>query len=192
MSGEDFLRIFEEKEAILRGHFLLSSGLHSDIYVQCALVLQEPELAGKLCGTLAGRFREKEINLVVGPALGGIIVSFEVARYLGVRSIFTERVEGRMCLRRGFRIEKGERVLLVEDVITTGKSLSEVKDVVEEWGGKIEGVGCLVNRSGGVRLFGKKIESLLSIPLKNYSPPECPLCRKNIPLTKPGSRHLSR
>ncbi|MCD6218790.1 orotate phosphoribosyltransferase [Candidatus Calescamantes bacterium] len=191
MREEEILEIFEEKGALLRGHFRLSSGLHSDIYIQCALVLQYPHLSTKLCEELGKRFKDKKIEVVIGPAIGGIIVSHEVARYLSIRSLFAERKEGVMQLRRGFHIEKGEKVLLVEDVITTGKSLQEVEDIVKESGGIITGVGCLVDRSGGKSPFGEEIISLLSLKVRNWEPSLCPLCKERVPITTPGSRFYS-
>ncbi len=188
MKEEEILKIFKEKGALLEGHFQLSSGLHSGIYIQCSLLLQYPDLSEKLSKELTERLNNKKIDVVVGPAIGGIIVSYEVARNIRARSIFAERVEGKMNLRRGFSINKGERVLLVEDVITTGKSISEVKSLVEEKNGIIESVACLVNRSGKKYLFGKEIISLLSIKMRNWQPSVCPLCKKGIPISIPGSR----
>ena len=180
MREEEILEIFEEKGALLRGHFRLSSGLHSDIYIQCALVLQYPHLSTKLCEELGKKFKGKKIEVVIGPAIGGIIVSHEVARYLSIRSLFAERKEGVMQLRRGFRIEKGEKVLLVEDVITTGKSLQEVEDTVKESGGIIhyhETVPLhLINTRPFERVektaekYGYKVSFLGITKVKRYAP----------------------
>ncbi|MDH7498875.1 MAG: orotate phosphoribosyltransferase [candidate division NC10 bacterium] len=185
--AEEILKIFKDCGALLEGHFLLSSGLHSSQYLQCALILQYPPQAERLCALLAVPFQEEKIQVVVAPALGGIIVAHEVARALGARSLFTERVEGQMTLRRGFQMQPGERTLVVEDVITTGGSTKEVMAAVEAQGGVVVGVGSLVDRSGGVRL-GAKQHALLHLDIPNYPPESCPLCQKGMPLTKPGSR----
>ncbi|NOZ64199.1 MAG: orotate phosphoribosyltransferase [Caldiserica bacterium] len=191
MNQEEVRRIFEKKGALLRGHFRLSSGRHSDIYMQCALVLQYPELSSKLCEELAKKFSGKSIETVIGPAIGGIIVSYEVARQLSVRSLFMERKEGIMTLRRGFHIEKGEKILLVEDVITTGKSLKEVEEIVKKRGGEIAGIGCLVDRSEGKSPFGRGITSLLSLKASTWEASLCPLCKKGMPISTPGTRFCS-
>lgn len=198
MTGKDILKIFKSKRALLKGHFLLSSGLHSDTYLQCALVLQYPSLAEKLARLLVKKFLStyQLINLstvttVVSPALGGIIIGQEVARVLGCRAIFTERENGKMTLRRGFQIKKGEKILVVEDVVTTGGSTQEVIDVVKNAGGKIVGVATLVDRSGGKIKFDYPLVSLLKLEIENYQPQECPLCKKNVPLVKPGSRKVA-
>ena len=149
MTQEEVLDIYTRTGALLTGHFLLSSGLHSDRYLQSALVLQQPDLATKLCAALAGRFRDLRIEVVIAPALGGVFVSHETARALGVRALFAERVNGELTLRRGFSIKPGERVLVVEDVITTGKSTRETIAVVRQAGGTAVAAGSLVDRSGG-------------------------------------------
>src|SRR5262245_46165041 len=153
MTVEDVLKIFEENEALLKGHFLLTSGLHSNRYLQCALVLQHPAVAEKLCAELAVKAKADaglgRIDLVIAPALGGVIVAHEVARALGVRALFTERQEKTMTLRRGFQIKSGERCLVVEDVVTTGGSTREVMGVVAGHGGVTAGAGSLIDRSGG-------------------------------------------
>lgn len=190
MTDKEILKIFVEKKALLEGHFLLSSGLHSEKYLQCAKLLQYPDLATQLGAELAAKLRPQSPQLVVGPALGGIFVSFEVARALGVRSVFTERSEGQFELRRGFEIGPGERVLIVEDVVTTGKSTLEVVEVARKLGAQIVGVGCLVDRSGGQADFGVPFASLLKVSVTTYPAADCPLCRKGIPLVKPGSRKV--
>ena len=182
------LDIFKKTEAFLEGHFILSSGLHSEKYLQCAKVLQYPEHAQSLCSALAGRFRRLGIDTVVAPAIGGILVSYEVARALGLRSVFMERVDGSMRLRRGFTLDKGERVLVTEDVITTGLSTREILDVVRSSGASLAGVGCLIDRSEGEIDFGVRFESLLKIKAPLFKPEDCPLCKKQIPVSKPGSR----
>ncbi len=201
MTEKEVLKIFDSKKALLSGHFRLSSGLHSEKYLQCALVLQYPEVAEKLSKDLARKFSNEKIDLVIGPALGGITLAYEVARALGVRGIFAERQEGppantelscsragRMLLRRGFSIEKAERALVVEDVITTGGSTKEVIDVVKRSDGLVVGVGSIIDRSAEGIDFGVKFESLAKIEIETFEEKDCPLCKKNIPVTKPGSR----
>ena len=187
LSPDEILKIFKDCGALLEGHFLLSSGLHSSQYLQCALVLQHPTHAERLCALLARPFQGQGIEVVAAPALGGIIVAHEVARALGARALFTERAEGRMVLRRGFQISPGERTLVVEDVITTGGSTLEVMQVIEEHGGKVAGVGCLVDRSGGAPLEVER-HALIRLEISNYAPEACPLCREGRPVVKPGSR----
>ena len=187
MNQAEILHMFENTGALLKGHFKLTSGLHSGQYLQCALVLQNPEYAQRLCKELAAKFKEDNVNVVIGPALGGIVVSYEVARALGARSIFAEREEGRMTLRRGFNIEKNDRALVVEDVVTTGGSTKEVIDIVKRSGAHLTGIGVIVDRSKGVD-FKDKFISLLKIDIPAFEPADCPLCKDNIPITKPGSR----
>jgi orotate phosphoribosyltransferase len=191
MNESQVLQVFKDEKAYLNGHFLLSSGLHSPNYMQCALVLQKPWVAEKLCKVLAKKLKGHKIDAVIGPALGGMVVSYEMGRALKVRSIFAERVDGSFMLRRGFSVKKNERFLVVEDVITTGKSIYEVIALVEKLGAKVEVVGSMVDRSGGAAIFAQDFLSLLKIQIKTYKPEECPLCReKKIALLKPGSRDL--
>ncbi len=190
LSKEEITSIFLETGAMLTGHFKLTSGRHSDRYFQCALVLQHPAHTEKLCRELAARFAGENITAVAGPATGGIIVSYETARALGVRGIFTERENGVMSLRRGFKINPGERVLVVEDVITTGGSVMEVIDLVRGLGGEVAGAGVLVDRSGGTIDLGVNKEALLTVKAVSYDPEDCPLCREGLPAVKPGSRNL--
>ncbi len=186
MEVEDVLTIFKQSGALLQGHFLLTSGLHSPTYFQCALLLQHPDLAQMLCCDLALRFQDLKVDLVLSPAIGGIIVGYEVAKALGARAIFAERVEGKMRLRRGFEIKKGENVVVVEDVVTTGGSLQEVVNLVEEAGACVLGRGALVDRSGGKA--DPSLNSLVSLQVVTHPPQDCPLCRRGLPLVKPGSR----
>ena len=188
MEEKEILSLFKETGALLSGHFRLSSGLHSGNYFQCALLLQNPDIAEKICRQLAGYFKDDKPTCVVAPALGGVIVSYETARALGVKSLFTERAEGKVVLRRGFEIGKGDRVLVVEDVITTGLSTGEVLEAVKSQGAKIIGVGCIVNRSGKELDFGVKLKNLVRLDFPTYKPEECPLCKKGIEIKKPGSR----
>ena len=181
-------RLYESKGALLRGHFRLSSGLHSGVYLQSALILQYPDEARRLGADLADRLRHVAAETVVAPALGGILVAHEVARALGVRGLFTEREEGRMTLRRGFSLGAEERCLVVEDVVTTGGSTREVIACVEATGARVVGVGALVDRSGGQARFDQPFEALLRLSVPNYKPEDCPMCREGRPLVKPGSR----
>ncbi|MFH1790425.1 MAG: orotate phosphoribosyltransferase [Candidatus Omnitrophota bacterium] len=188
MRAQGILKIFKAKQGLLEGHFLLSSGLHSKKYLQCARVLQYPDISERLCRKIALKFRPKRITAVVAPALGGVVVAYEVARAMGVRGIFTERVDGKMCLRRGFELSPADRVLVVEDVITTGGSTREVMDVVRRHGAKVAGVGCIVDRSTARLRLGCPVASLLRIAVPTYAPANCPLCKSGIPAVKPGSR----
>jgi orotate phosphoribosyltransferase len=190
LSEKEILNIFKQCGAFLTGHFELSSGLHSPQYLQAALVLQYPEFAGKLCSGLAESFRDNKIDLVAAPALGGIIVAHEVARALGVRAIFAEREEGKLKLRRGFSINKSERVIVVEDVVTTGGSIRETMDVIKDSGGIIKGVGAIIDRSEGKVNLGFPLISLLSLTIPIYEPKNCPLCKEGGIAIKPGSRWL--
>jgi len=192
MTENEILQIFRDHGALLEGHFILSSGLHSDRYIQCALVLQYPRVAERLCTELAAKLRHLGATTVAAPALGGVIVAHEVARALGVRALFAERQEGAMTLRRGFGLNAGEPTLVVEDVITTGGSTRETMAAVEQAGGKVVGVGALVDRSGGTVDFGFPKAALVTFAVQNYSPADCPLCMSGLPAIKPGSRLLRR
>lgn len=189
---EEILNIFRQRGALLEGHFLLSSGLHSEQYLQCAMVLQYPDVATDLCFKLAGLFRSEKIDLVIAPALGGIIVAQDVAKALGVRAIFAERVEGKLTLRRGFAIEKGERALVVEDVVTTGGSTKETMRVVTDAGGVVIGAGSIIDRSGGTADLGVPFNSLVTLAIDACQPKDCPLCAKGLDVVKPGSRNLKK
>jgi orotate phosphoribosyltransferase len=182
------LAIFQETGALLEGHFQLTSGLHSPRYLQCALVLQFPEHAEWVGRVLASRFSSEQIDSVVAPAIGGIIVAHETARALNVRALFTEREGGVMILRRGFHLHSGEQVLVVEDVITTGGSTRETIAAATEAGGVVVGAASIVDRSGGTVDVGVRRESLLTLDVPAYNPAECPLCRNGVPSMKPGSR----
>ncbi|AFV02473.1 Orotate phosphoribosyltransferase [Dehalobacter sp. UNSWDHB] len=191
LNENDILDIFKETGALLQGHFLLTSGKHSARYMQCAQVLQYPRKAAVLGKDLAGKFEGMEIETVIGPAMGGIVVAHEVGRNLGVKAIFTERQNGEMALRRGFKLEPGEKVLVVEDVITTGGSVKEVINIVKEAGAVPVGVGVLVDRSGGKADFdGLLLHSLIQMNIEAYEPDDCPLCKQGIPWEKPGSRGI--
>ena len=188
MDEREILEVFRKHSALLEGHFILSSGLHSDCYIQCALVLQHPALAERLGHELAARLGSTGASAVVAPAIGGILVAHEVARALGVRALFTERQDGRMTLRRGFSLSLSEPTLVVEDVITTGGSTRETIAAVEETGGKVVAAGALVDRSGGEADLGFPKAALLTLTVQNYDPAHCPLCQAGVPAVKPGSR----
>ncbi|WP_240935435.1 orotate phosphoribosyltransferase [Hymenobacter sp. HDW8] len=180
-----------QEDALLRGHFRLSSGLHSDTYVQCARFLRRPELAALAMAELAQRIREAGLqpDVVVGPAMGGVVVSYELGRQLGVPAIFTERDDtGQMTLRRGFTLQPGERIIIAEDVVTTGKSTKEVARILEGLGGKILGVASLIDRTGGKAELSFPTFALLPVTAATHAPDDCPLCRAGIPVVKPGSR----
>ena len=181
------LKDFREAGALLEGHFLLTSGLHSPRYLQCARVMQNPALAERLCAQLARALDANRIECVVGPAVGGILVAYELARALGVRRIYAERQDGKMTLRRGFAIRPGERILLCEDVVTTGGSLLEVRDLVTAAGGQVVAVASLVDRTSGRDAgLGLRLTSLLKIDVPAYPAEECPMCRAGQPLVSPG------
>ncbi|SHH06387.1 orotate phosphoribosyltransferase [Thermosyntropha lipolytica DSM 11003] len=189
LTHEEAVKIFTQAGALLNGHFILTSGRHSNQYMQCALVLQYPQYTEKLARHLAEKFQGENVDIVIGPAMGGIIVAYEVGRQFGVPAIFTERKDGIMQLRRGFTIKPGQKVLVVEDVVTTGGSVREVIEVVEKSGGIVVGVGVLVDRSGGSVDFGVRKEAVLTMHIESFEPDNCPLCREGlIPAVKPGSR----
>ena len=182
------LAMFQQTGALLEGHFQLTSGMHSPRYLQCALVLQYPDRAAWIGEQLAAHFRNDQVSAVVAPAIGGIIVAHEAARALGVRALFTERENGTMTLRRGFHLDEGERVLVVEDVVTTGGSTRETMDAVTRAGGVVVGAGSVVDRSGGAVDIGVRRVALLTLDVPAYDPAACPLCREGTPAIKPGSR----
>lgn len=192
MEKKEIIRILKETAALMEGHFQLSSGRHSQAYVQCAQVLQYPWHLNRLCQALAEKFSDQEIDLVIAPAMGGVLISYGVGSVLGKRALFTERENGQMTLRRNFRIQPGERVLIVEDVVTTGKSVREVIDVVDRAAGKICGIGSIIDRSGGqADLLGNELRALLKLDLQTYLPAECPLCQQGHAVVKPGTRFNS-
>ena len=192
MDQEQVLDEFRASGALLEGHFKLSSGLHSPVYLQCARVLMDPARAGRLCAAFVDKLRATgvEVDLVVSPAMGGVIVGYEVARQLGVPGIFTERVEGEFALRRGFEIPAGARILMMEDIITTGLSSRECIKTITDWGGNVVAAGCLINRSGGRAEVGAPVTALATLDAPTYKPEELPESLKAIPAVKPGSRGL--
>ncbi len=199
------IKLMEESGALLKGHFELASGLHSDRYVQCARLLEDPGRA-EIVGRFLAELLKKKVGeggageggvaggdgtagVVVSPAVGGIVIGHEVARALGVRNIFTERVAGKMSMRRGFGIAPGEKAIVVEDVFTTGGSIKEVIEVISEMGGEVVAVGSIVNRSVDVD-FGVPTAYLVRAEIENHQPAECPLCSRGIEVTKPGTKRL--
>jgi orotate phosphoribosyltransferase len=186
---DDLLDLFRKTSALLEGHFRLSSGLHSSGYLQCALVLQYPEHAQSLGRAIAARTETLRATVVLSPALGGVIIGHEVARALGVRALFAERQDGVLTLRR-FVLAETDRVLVVEDVITTGGSTRETMQVAAASGAHVVGVAAIVDRSGGDAQLGVPFESLLTVEVPTYQPSDCPLCAKGVPLVKPGSRPI--
>lgn len=214
LSDTGIMDEFEAAEAILRGHFILSSGLHSDTYLQCARVLMNPRRAERLCAALAEKVRKElagnrvvmgdalrsalgtsgmhEIDLVVAPAMGGVVVGYEMGRQLGVETIFCEREEGEFRLRRGFRIEPGQRVLMVEDVVTTGKSSLEAVKCVEAAGGVVVAEASLIDRSNGTHALPFPLISLMALEVKTYQPDALPAHLQGTQAVKPGSRFLKK
>ncbi|MFC2102902.1 orotate phosphoribosyltransferase [Bacteroidota bacterium] len=186
----EILEIFNKTEALFNGHFLLTSGRHSDVYFQCAKVLQYPEFTGQLCAIIANNFREKEIDTVISPAIGGLVVGQEVARLLNKRFIFAEREDKKLTLRRGFEISESEKVLVCEDVVTTGGSVFEVIDIVKSNNAEVAGIGFIVDRSNGKVDFGYSQISAIKLDAKSYTADECPLCKKGVEIIKPGSRKI--
>ena len=189
--AEDVLERLRRTEALLEGHFLLTSGLHSGRFVQCAKVLQYPQHAEVLGQHLADAAQNLSIDLVISPALGGVIIGQEVARALGVRGLFGEREAGRMTLRRGFALAPGERALVVEDVTTTGGSVREIIELVKAHQGTVAGVGAILDRSGGAIEFGVPFQVLATLQVQNYDAESCPMCQAGDQAVKPGSRGAS-
>ncbi|HAM38731.1 MAG TPA: orotate phosphoribosyltransferase [Elusimicrobia bacterium] len=181
-------KLFKAKKALLEGHFLLTSGLHSDKYMQCAKILQYPDIAEGIAKLLIKKIKAKKIDVVVSPAIGGIVIGQELARILKCRAIFCERENGKMTLRRGFEIKKNEKCLVVEDVITTGGSVKEIINIIKDYGGVVIGVACVVDRSD----MSDLISAALKINIKTYKSLECPLCKKGLVLVKPGSRNINK
>jgi len=191
MTSNELVDLFRRSGALLEGHFRLTSGLHSSGYLQCALVLQHPQHAEALGRAIADRTRDLRATIVLSPALGGVVIGHEVARALGVRAIFAERQDGALTLRRGFIIGERDRVLVVEDVLTTGGSTRETMQVARAAGGQVVGAASIVNRSGGAARFDVPFVTLLEIALPTYEPDACPLCAQGLPVIKPGSRPVA-
>jgi orotate phosphoribosyltransferase len=192
ISAEDVLRIFKESNALLSGHFKLSSGRHSDQYLEKCQVLQYPKNVELLCKELASRFADKDPTVVIGPTTPGVILAYEVAKQLGVRGIFAEKEGDQRVLRRGFWIDSGEKTLIVDDVMTMGGAVDGVVKIVEERGGDIVGIGVIAVRSTTPPDLGYPIAALLSMDVVSWAPEECPLCKEGQPITSPGSAFLRR
>ena len=190
MHEEAVLRILDRAKARMEGHFRLSSGRHGAVYMQCGRVFQYPEMAETLCKELASRFAN--VEAVAGPALGAVIMAYEVSRHLGCRNLFAERENGVMTLRRGFTVKPGERILVVEDAVTTGGSVKEVISLCRECGADVIGVGALIDRAGGANPFDVPFEALARLDIPSWTEEECPLCKEGVPCVKPGSRPGAR
>jgi orotate phosphoribosyltransferase len=191
MTRDELLDLFRRCSALLEGHFRLSSGLHSPGYLQCALVLQHPQHAEALGRALGERVREYRPTTILSPALGGLIIGHEVARAVGARAIFAEREDGVLRLRRGFTLADAERVIVVEDVVTTGGSTRETIKVATAAGAQVMAAASVVDRSGGTASLDVPLHSLLSLSLPTYEPDSCPLCAQGLPIAKPGSRQIA-
>ena len=192
LSYKESLKILKETDALIEGHFVLSSGLHSDKYVQCAKLLSKPKKAKDLCLSLSEKIKEKykNINLILSPAVGGIIIGYEIGRILNIETIFAERVNGNFTLRRGFKINKGQKILIVEDVITTGKSSLECSKLIKKENAEIIGYACIIDRSNGKSKIDEKIVSQIEIEIPTYKKENLPKHLQNIKPIKPGSRSL--
>jgi orotate phosphoribosyltransferase len=191
MTRDELLDLYRKSGALLEGHFRLTSGLHSPGYLQSALVLQHPQHAEALGRALADRVRDLRPTVVLSPALGGVVIGQEVARALGVRAIFVERQDGALTLRRGFVVAENDRVLVIEDVLTTGGSTRETMHVARAAGGQVVGAAAMVDRSNGRTDLGTPFVALLDIDLPTYEPDKCPLCARGLPVVKPGSRPVA-
>lgn len=188
--SEEILRVFERAGAYLKGHFLLSSGRHSDVYFEKFALLQQPEIMSELCRRLAARFKIRNVQTVLGPTLGGVLIAYELARQLDCRAVYAEAEGNRRVLKRGFTLDRGERVLICDDILTTGRSVREVIQLAEACGVEILGIAMLLDRSGGDVTFGYPLETLASVTASSWDPAECPLCAKGVDLIQRGSRNL--
>lgn len=184
----DALEILKQSEALLEGHFLLTSGKHSKQYVQCAKVLRYPQFAEQILAPVAEQLKALEVDLLVGPAMGGIIVAYELGRQLNKEAIFTERVDGKMELRRGFSVQKGQRIVICEDVVTTAKSSYEVKELLESMGAEVVALASIIDRT--VTAPSLPLISAIKLDIAVFEPDHCPLCKEGIPYIKPGSRSI--
>ena len=192
LSYKESLKILKETDALLEGHFILSSGLHSDKYVQCAKLLSKPDKANKICLSLADKIKKqcKDIDLILSPAIGGIVIGYEIGRILKTETIFAERINGNFNLRRGFKIKEGQKILIIEDVITTGKSSLECSNLATKVNAEIIGYACIIDRSNGKSKIDKKIISQVQIEIPTYKKENLPKHLENIKPVKPGSRNL--
>lgn len=190
ISRDRVTEILKEAGVLLEGHFLLTSGRHSNRYLQCAKIFRNTKYSEELCGALAEQFKDDDIQLVIGPAMGAVQMAYEVSRHIGCENFFAERDEnGEMALRRGFAVEEGQRVLIVEDVVTTGGSVREVMELVRRAGGMVAGVGSIVDRTGGKINFGVPFRAVYVADVTSWEADECPLCKEGVGApVKPGSR----
>jgi orotate phosphoribosyltransferase len=188
MTEKEILEIYQRHDALLEGHFLLSSGLHSDKFLQSALVMQYPFIAEKVVAELVEKLYDKKFTTVVSPAVGGIRFGYEVARQLKKKTVFTERVDGVFTFRRGFSLEQGEKVLVAEDIVTTGKSTRECMEAIRKAGGEVIGITTLIDRSGGKAEFDVPFYPLVCLEVKTYTPEDCPMCKAGSKPYKPGTR----
>lgn len=184
------MELFEKSGAVLHGHFVLTSGLHSDTYMQCAKLFEFGDISEELCKMAAEKVKKYNADVIVSPAVGAIIFGYELSKHLGIPNMFAERQQGEFALRRGFELKKGAKVIIAENVVTTGGSVKEVIDLVKALGGEVAAVVEVVDRSGGTVDFGVPNESLLQIDVKTYKPEECPMCKTGTPAVKPGSKGL--
>ena len=191
LTTERITEILQEAGVLLEGHFLLTSGKHSNRYLQCAKVFRNAKYSEELCGELAQKFSGERIDVVIGPAMGAVQMAYEVSRQLSCENFFAEREDGKMALRRGFQVTPGMRVLVVEDVVTTGGSVKEVIEIVKAAGGIVVGVGSLIDRTGGAIDFGAPFQAVLTLKVEAWEKDDCPLCKEGIlPAVKPGSRKI--
>lgn len=191
MDKKNILEMLKKIGVLMEGHFILTSGRHSSQYLQCARIFQYPSYGEQIASILAQAFSEDDIDIVIGPAIGGIILSYEVAKALKVQALFAERENGIMTLRRGFKIPQGSNVLVVEDVVTTGGSVKEVIELVNKAGSNVVGVGAIVDRSNGKLDFGCKFNAVISMDVPSFDKDDCPLCKQGLPAIKPGSKYIS-
>jgi orotate phosphoribosyltransferase len=193
ITNERVLEVLKEAGVLLEGHFLLTSGRHSNKYLQCARIFRQTRFSEELCKALAEHFANEKIDVVIGPAMGAVQMAYEVSRHVGCENFFAEREDGKMTLRRGFVIEPGMRLLIVEDVVTTGGSVKEVIEIVKAQGGVVVGVGSIVDRTGGEIDFGVPFKAVISMKVESWEADACPLCKENkISIVKPGSRKITK
>lgn len=190
ITNERVIAIMKEAGVLLEGHFLLTSGRHSNRYLQCAKIFRNTKYAEELCAALAEQFQNDRVSVVIGPAMGAVQMAYEVSRHLKCENFFTERVDGKMALRRGFELAQGQKVLVVEDVVTTGGSVKEVIELVHSMGAEVVGVGSIVDRTGGEIDFGVPYRAVISMKVESWEAADCPLCKQGTPAVKPGSRSL--
>ena len=187
MTEQEIKSILSDCGAFLKGHFLLTSGRHSEYYIEKIKIIQEPDKVQKLCSELVDKFSNIDFDVVISPAMGGIVLGYEVAKQLNKRFVFTQRRDNKMIIRSGFELNPNEKVLIIEDIVTTGGSVFEVIDCIKKIGSQIIGIGLIVDRSSGRVNFGFPTKALLTMEIKTFLPEECPLCKKNILIFKPGS-----